>query len=86
MSPAVSPSCVSKSRSRKLTPTVRVVFYILPHHFHLLTKLSYIVFLGYVGWAAGNFYAGSYVLGETPTEVGTTWTDTLLVSSCMAPK
>ncbi|KAJ7512462.1 carbohydrate-binding module family 1 protein/Glycoside hydrolase family 5 protein [Mycena galericulata] len=42
------------------------------------------VFLGYVGWAAGNFYAG-YVLSELPTQDGTTWTDTPLVSMCMAP-
>ncbi|KAJ3734567.1 endoglucanase [Lentinula guzmanii] len=42
------------------------------------------VFLGYVGWAAGNFYP-TYVLGEAPTQSGTTWTDTLLVASCMAP-
>ncbi|KAJ4465622.1 endoglucanase [Lentinula edodes] len=42
------------------------------------------VFLGYVGWAAGNF-APTYVLGEAPTQSGTTWTDTLLVASCMAP-
>ncbi|KAF8908631.1 glycoside hydrolase superfamily, partial [Gymnopilus junonius] len=38
------------------------------------------VFLGYVGWAAGNFDTG-----ETPTQSGTTWTDTSLVKSCMAP-
>ncbi|KAJ7098283.1 carbohydrate-binding module family 1 protein/Glycoside hydrolase family 5 protein [Mycena epipterygia] len=43
------------------------------------------VFLGYVGWAAGNFYTG-YVLSELPAETGTTWTDTPLVSTCMAPK
>ncbi|KIJ59044.1 glycoside hydrolase family 5 protein [Hydnomerulius pinastri MD-312] len=42
------------------------------------------VILGYVGWAAGNF-ATSYVLSETPTESGTTWTDQVLVSTCMAP-
>ncbi|KIK55052.1 glycoside hydrolase family 5 protein [Collybiopsis luxurians FD-317 M1] len=42
------------------------------------------VFLGYVGWAAGNFATG-YPLAETPTQTGTTWTDPLLVSSCMAP-
>ncbi|EGO03450.1 carbohydrate-binding module family 1 protein/Glycoside hydrolase family 5 protein [Serpula lacrymans var. lacrymans S7.3] len=42
------------------------------------------VILGYVGWAAGNF-ATTYVLSETPTESGTTWTDTTLVSTCMAP-
>ncbi|KAI0058137.1 carbohydrate-binding module family 1 protein/Glycoside hydrolase family 5 protein [Artomyces pyxidatus] len=43
------------------------------------------VFLGYVGWAAGNFDP-SYVLGETPTETGSTWSDTLLVSGAMSPK
>jgi len=42
------------------------------------------VFLGYIGWAAGNF-ATDYVLSETPTETGTTWNDTLVVSSCLAP-
>ncbi|KAJ7090641.1 carbohydrate-binding module family 1 protein/Glycoside hydrolase family 5 protein [Mycena epipterygia] len=43
------------------------------------------VILGYVGWAAGNFDV-SYVLSELPAESGTTWTDTSLVASCMAPK
>ncbi|THU89939.1 endoglucanase [Dendrothele bispora CBS 962.96] len=43
------------------------------------------VFLGYVGWAAGNFQPGSYVLGETPSGGGTSWMDTSLVESCMAP-
>ncbi|KAF5318450.1 hypothetical protein D9619_010686 [Psilocybe cf. subviscida] len=42
------------------------------------------VFLGYVGWAAGNFDP-SYVLSEVPTNNGGTWSDTLLVSSCLAP-
>ncbi|KAJ7698611.1 hypothetical protein B0H17DRAFT_1196715 [Mycena rosella] len=42
------------------------------------------VFLGYVGWAAGNFFTG-YVLSELPAESGTTWTDTPLVAKCMAP-
>ncbi|KAF8970192.1 endoglucanase [Flammula alnicola] len=42
------------------------------------------VFLGYVGWAAGNFDP-SYVLSEVPTQNGNTWTDTLLVQSCLAP-
>ncbi|KAF9482685.1 cellulase-domain-containing protein [Pholiota conissans] len=42
------------------------------------------VFLGYVGWAAGNFDP-SYVLSEVPTQSGSTWTDTLLVKSCLAP-
>ena len=44
-----------------------------------------IVFLGYVGWAAGNFYTG-YVLGENPVNNGDgTWTDTALVAACMSP-
>ncbi|KAJ7931237.1 endo-beta-1,4-glucanase [Mycena leptocephala] len=43
------------------------------------------VFLGYVGWAAGNFFTG-YVLSELPALNGTTWTDTPLVAKCMAPK
>ncbi|KAJ6491290.1 endoglucanase [Mycena vitilis] len=43
------------------------------------------VILGYVGWAAGNFYTG-YVLSELPALSGTTWTDTPLVAKCMAPK
>ncbi|KAJ7097054.1 carbohydrate-binding module family 1 protein/Glycoside hydrolase family 5 protein [Mycena belliarum] len=43
------------------------------------------VILGYVGWAAGNFDA-TYVLSELPTQSGSSWTDTMLVSSCMAPK
>ncbi|KAI0084686.1 endoglucanase [Irpex rosettiformis] len=42
------------------------------------------VFLGYFGWAAGNFDP-SYVLGETPTQSGSTWTDTSLVAACLAP-
>jgi len=43
------------------------------------------VILGYVGWAAGNFDP-SYVLGETPTNTGSTWTDTSLVQACLTPK
>lgn len=43
------------------------------------------VYLGYVGWAAGNFDP-TYVLGETPTDNGGVWTDTSLVSACLAPK
>ncbi|KAI9566235.1 carbohydrate-binding module family 1 protein/Glycoside hydrolase family 5 protein [Boletus coccyginus] len=42
------------------------------------------VILGYVGWAAGSF-ATMYVLSETPTESGSTWTDQPLVKTCMAP-
>lgn len=40
------------------------------------------VFLGYVGWAAGSFDS-TYALTETPTKSGSTWTDTLLVSSAL---
>ncbi|KAJ6540843.1 carbohydrate-binding module family 1 protein/Glycoside hydrolase family 5 protein [Mycena vulgaris] len=43
------------------------------------------VILGYVGWAAGNFDV-SYVLSELPAGSGSSWTDTTLVSTCMAPK
>ena len=44
------------------------------------------VFLGYIGWAAGNFDP-SYVLSEIPTDEGNgTWTDTALVTACLAPK
>jgi len=43
------------------------------------------VILGYVGWAAGNFDV-SYVLSELPAGSGSSWTDTSLVASCMAPK
>ncbi|KAK5128940.1 hypothetical protein LTR85_000273 [Meristemomyces frigidus] len=41
------------------------------------------VFLGWTGWAAGMF-ATSYVLSETPTQSGTTWTDQELVTQCIA--
>ncbi|KAJ3492269.1 hypothetical protein NLI96_g114 [Meripilus lineatus] len=43
------------------------------------------VIIGYVGWAAGNFYP-TYVLGETPTQSGSTWSDTSLVQACLSPK
>jgi hypothetical protein len=49
------------------------------------TYRFYVVFLGYVGWAAGNFDP-SYVLGETPTDNDGVWTDTSLVAACLAPK
>ncbi|KAF8970191.1 endoglucanase [Flammula alnicola] len=42
------------------------------------------VILGYVGWAAG-YFDSTYVLSEVPTQNGTTWTDSLLVQSCLAP-
>ena len=52
----------------------------------VLTRGRAVVFLGYVGWAAGNFYTG-YVLGENPTQNSDgTWTDTPLVAACMSPK
>ncbi|KAF8900518.1 putative endoglucanase [Mucidula mucida] len=44
------------------------------------------VFLGYIGWSAGNFNATTYVLSEVPSGGGSSWTDTLLVSSCLSPK
>ena len=40
------------------------------------------VFLGWVGWAAGAFDT-TYVLSETPTESGGTWTDQPLVTKCI---
>jgi endoglucanase len=40
------------------------------------------VYLGWVGWAAGMF-ATSYVLSETPTQSGSTWTDQELVTKCI---
>lgn len=43
------------------------------------------VFLGYVGWSAGNFDP-SYVLSEVPTDTGSGWTDTALTKACLAPK
>ncbi len=50
----------------------------------MLANVSLLVFLGYVGWAAGNFYQG-YALGEVPTYTNGQWVDTSLVSSCLAP-
>ncbi|KAJ7255315.1 endoglucanase [Mycena rebaudengoi] len=44
------------------------------------------VFLGYVGWSAGNFFTG-YVLDEVPHNTSlTAWTDTPLVVNCLSPK
>ncbi|KAI0071102.1 endoglucanase [Panus rudis PR-1116 ss-1] len=43
------------------------------------------VFLGYVGWAAGNFDP-SYVLSEVPTNTSGVWSDTSLVKACLSPK
>ncbi|KAK0907534.1 Endoglucanase EG-II [Friedmanniomyces endolithicus] len=43
------------------------------------------VFLGWVGWAAGAFDT-SYVLSETPTLSGSTYTDVPLVTQCIAGK
>jgi len=41
------------------------------------------VFLGYIGWAAGNFLT-TYVLSETPVDNGGVWTDQPLVTQCIA--
>ncbi|KDR72631.1 hypothetical protein GALMADRAFT_142932 [Galerina marginata CBS 339.88] len=44
------------------------------------------VILGYIGWSAGGFAPSwNYILTEVPTKNGNTWTDTLLVKSCVAP-
>jgi endoglucanase len=41
------------------------------------------VYLGYVGWAAGNFLT-NYVLSETPTNQGNgVWVDEPLVTACL---
>ncbi|KAJ4356288.1 Endoglucanase EG-II [Didymosphaeria variabile] len=40
------------------------------------------VYIGYTGWAAGGF-ASTYELNETPTQSGSSWTDTSLVKSCI---
>ena len=55
---------------------------------YLCQEIAYLntnsdVYLGYVGWAAGNF-ATSYVLSETPTNSNGVWTDTSLVKACIA--
>jgi len=42
------------------------------------------VILGYLGWSAGSF-ATDYVLSQVPTDNGTSWNDTLLVSMAMSP-
>jgi len=41
------------------------------------------VFLGWTGWAAGEF-ATSYALSLTPTQSGSTWTDQPLLTQCIA--
>lgn len=59
----------------------------MSHHDHtsqIVVHLRDLVILGYVGWAAGNFYP-TYVLGETPTDAGGVWSDTSLVAACLAP-
>jgi endoglucanase len=40
------------------------------------------VYLGFTSWAAGGF-DGSYELTETPTQSGSSWTDTSLVKKCV---
>ncbi|KDQ55158.1 glycoside hydrolase family 5 protein [Jaapia argillacea MUCL 33604] len=64
--------------------TASCVTYMCQQIAYLKTNASDVI-LGYVGWAAGNF-ATTYVLSETPTDTNGVWTDTELVSSCMAPK
>jgi endoglucanase len=41
------------------------------------------VFLGWFGWAAGSFDS-TYVLTETPTQNGNSWSDVPLVTQCIA--
>lgn len=43
------------------------------------------VYLGWIGWAAGSF-ATSYALSETPTYANGVWTDTGIVTNCVAGK
>ncbi|KAJ9136953.1 Beta-1,4-endoglucanase [Coniochaeta hoffmannii] len=55
---------------------------------YLCQQIAYLnansdVYLGYVGWSAGSF-DNTYELVETPTESGSSWTDTSLVKSCLA--
>lgn len=54
----------------------------------LCQQLTYLnqnsdVYLGWVGWAAGNFYTG-YALSELPVDNNGTWTDTPIVQDCVA--
>lgn len=77
------PTCVNRSPSR--TPTQMVGNPVHTSDQRADCMVSHTVFLGYVGWAAGNFDP-SYVLGETPTDNGGKWTDTSLVAACLAPK
>ncbi|ERS97418.1 glycoside hydrolase family 5 protein [Sporothrix schenckii 1099-18] len=44
------------------------------------------VFLGYVGWSAGSFSPATYELSEVPTKNGNSWTDSSLVTACIARK
>lgn len=55
---------------------------------YLCEEIAYLnanadVYLGYVGWAAGNFDS-TYALDEAPVDNGGTWTDTALVAQCIA--
>lgn len=79
--PALSTSA-NRLPSRNKTRMVRLFG---PAILRAIIDGSCAVFLGYYGWAAGNFDP-SYVLGETPTQSGSTWTDTSLVAACLAPK
>jgi endoglucanase len=44
------------------------------------------VFLGWVGWAAGQFPQPGYELSEVPTFANGVWTDTGIVTNCVAGK
>ncbi len=42
------------------------------------------VYLGWTGWAAGGFAGQNYALSEVPTLSNGVWTDTALVTQCIA--
>ena len=55
---------------------------------HLCAALNFInqnsdVYVGYTSWAAGSFDT-SYVLSDTPTNNGGSWTDQALLKACVA--
>ena len=57
---------------------------------YLCSEINYLnqnsdVYIGYIGWGAGGFDK-TYVLTETPTQNGNSWTDTALVAACIARK
>lgn len=74
-------SCANKSLIKRPTPMASLFFF---KYRNLTKSKSITVILGYVGWGAGNFLT-NYVLSETPTNNGGSWTDSLLVEKCLAP-